>query len=126
MENGNSTSTMRIHGSQTQSQYVCIYVCTYNLYIHIYFAGRNVDFGYAPSKIYNYTFYAGDSEASPDANVSIVDDLHFEEKENFVISIIDVSLPYGYEMNENATATICIIDNDSKYLILLQIKIQFY
>ena len=107
---------------------VCMYVYTYVrimcTYIYIYFAGRNVDFG--PSKIYNYTFYAGDSEASPDENITIVDDLDFEEKENFVISIIDVSLPYGYEKNENATPTICIIDNDSKYLILLQIKIQFY
>lgn len=94
------------------------------MHIQIYFTGRNVDFGYAPSKIYNYTFYAGDSEALPDANISIVDDLHFEDKENFYISIINVSLPYGYQRGENGTATICIIDNDSKYLILLQIKTQ--
>ena len=103
-----------------------MYICMFNMYVRIYFTGGNVDYGYAPSKIYNYIFYAGDSEALPDANISIVDDLHFEEKENFSISIIDVSLPYGYEKNKNDSAEICIVDNDSKYLILPQIKTQLF
>ena len=86
----------------------------YSVYIQIYFTGGD-DYD-TPSKIYNYTFYAGDFEALPDGNISIIDDDKFEEKENFYISIIDVSLPYGYETNENGTAEICIVDNDSKYI----------
>ena len=75
--------------------------------------GRTVDYGYASPKIYNYTFYAGSTCASPDANITITDDLIAEKEEAFKISIIEGTLPFGVEAG--GPATVIINDNDSKY-----------
>ena len=74
--------------------------------------GGTVDFGYQPPKIYNYTFNVGSTCASPDANISITDDMVKENEETFKISIIDYSLPFG--VVSGGPATIAINDNDSK------------
>ena len=63
-------------------------------------------------KIYNYTFYAGSTCASPDANVTITDDMIREKNETFKIVIIDAALPFNVEARH--PATIMINDNDSK------------
>ena len=52
----------------------------------------------------------------PDANITITDDLEFENEEMFKISIIEAALPFGIEADEGGTATIFINDNDSKYI----------
>ena len=77
-----------------------------------YLSGRSVDFGYKTPKIYNYTFHAGSTCASPDANISITDDLISEKDETFEINIIDAALPFNVE--PGLPATIIINDNDSK------------
>ena len=74
--------------------------------------GRTVDFGYKSPKIYNYTFNVGSTCASPDANISITDDMKKEDEETFKISIIDYSLPFG--VVSGGPATITINDNDSE------------
>ena len=79
----------------------------------IMIAGRTIDYGYASPKIYNYTFYAGSTCASPDANITITDDLIAEKEEAFKISIIEGTLPFGVEAG--GPATVIINDNDSKY-----------
>ena len=81
--------------------------------MNIQFTGKAIDFGYAPSKIYNYTFHAGSICAYPDANVSITDDMMREDEETFHIVIIDAALPFNVKPGH--PATIIINDNDSKY-----------
>ena len=76
------------------------------------FTGRTIDYGYVPPKIYNYTFNAGSTCASPDANIAITDDKIKEDEEAFKISIIEYTLPFGVEAG--GPATIMINDNDSK------------
>ena len=77
------------------------------------FTGRTIDYGYAIPKIYNYTFHAGSTCASPDANITITDDTIKEDEEAFKISIIDYTLPFGVTAGD--PATIKINDNDSKF-----------
>ena len=87
------------------------------MYLHVCIdfdvTGRTIDYGYASPKIYNYTFHAGSTCASPDANITITDDLISENEETFEISIIEAALPFG--VKAGGTATIFINDNDSKY-----------
>ena len=78
--------------------------------------GRSIDYGYATPKIYNYTFHAGSTCASPDANITITDDGESEQQETFEIIIIDAALPFGVVADADGTATIFINDNDSEYI----------
>ena len=78
--------------------------------------GKNVDFGYVPPKIYNYTFHAGSVCAHPDANITIADDEQLEKDEKFEISIIKLALPFG--VKPGLPATIIINDNDSKFMCM--------
>ena len=78
------------------------------------FTGETVDYGYAPSKIYNYTFHAGSTCASPDASIKITDDMVAKEGvESFYIRIMPYTLPFG--VIPYGQATILINDNDSKF-----------
>ena len=90
----------------------CIYENKFWCVCH--FAGRMVDYGYATPKIYNYTFYAGSTCASPDADIKITDDMISEKEESFEICIVPFTLPFG--VKSGGPATIIIRDNDSKYL----------
>ena len=63
-------------------------------------------------KIYNYTFHAGSTCASPDANITITDDTIPEDEESFKIVMIDYTAPFGIKADDEAT--IKINDNDSK------------
>ena len=78
----------------------------------MHLTGRTIDYGYALPKIYNYTFHAGSTCASPDANITITDDMISEKEEKFEVSIIEDALPFGVETD--GIATIIINDNDSK------------
>ena len=80
--------------------------------MNIQFTGKAIDFGYAPSKIYNYTFHAGSICAYPDTNVSITDDRAEENEESFHIRIIPFTLPFGVKPGD--PAVFLINDNDSK------------
>ena len=77
-----------------------------------YLTGGNVDYGYKPSKVYNYTFHAGVTCASPEINILINDDAESEKVEKFEIFIIEPLLPFGVVAGK--PAEICINDNDSK------------
>lgn len=76
--------------------------------------GRAVDYGYSPSKIYNYTFHAGSTCAYPDANITINNDNEFEDDETFQIRLMKFTIPFG--IKDDGPAVITINDNDSKYV----------
>ena len=66
-------------------------------------------------KIYNYTFHAGSTCASPDANITITDDMQVENEETFQIALIDAALPFGVQAGPSTT--IIINDNDSEFYV---------
>ena len=96
--------------------FLCIHekclIFYFNNYFKLAFTGRTIDYGYIPPKIYNYTFHAGSTCASPDADITITDDMESEQEEAFKISIIEYTLPFG--VKALGPATIIINDNDSK------------
>lgn len=77
--------------------------------------GRGVDGGYDPPKQYEIVFPVGETCASPNEAIPIIDDRISEETEEFYFSIIDISLPLGVEVENYFT--IEIEDDDSKYSI---------
>ena len=98
--------------TEQHCSYTAVLACI-NLHVFYIPAGGAVDYGYAPSKIYNYTFHAGSTCAYPDANITITDDMIGEDDETFQIVIIDAALPFNVKAGQ--PATIIINDNDSKY-----------
>lgn len=78
------------------------------------FSGGGVDYGYVPSKIYNFTFPAGATCASPNVSIPITDDEISEYDETFHIAIMEISLPYGIKLGDVGRAIVRIEDNDSK------------
>ena len=48
-------------------------------------------------------------------NVTIIDDEIFEHSENFIISIVPASLPYGVVLGSAVNPVVTIEDNDCKY-----------
>ena len=90
-----------------------IITCALSLYaFYISYIGKEVDYGYDPSNIYNYTFHAGSICASPDIDIAINDDMISEDEESFHIRIIPNTLPFG--VISGGPALILINDNDSK------------
>ena len=76
-----------------------------------YFTGGGVDYNFTQT-VYKVTFPAGATCASFD--IPINDDMISEDFENFIITIMELSLPYGVELGGSKTATVTITDNDSK------------
>ena len=86
-------------------------------YIHVFsisYIGKGVDYGSDTSKIYNYTFHAGSTCASPDSNITITDDMISEDEESFHIRIMPFTLPFG--VITSGPALFLIRYNDSKQL----------
>ena len=93
-----------------------------NVNVH-YLIGKGIDYDYEPPKTpryYEYTFSAGDTCATPNHPIPIVDDKESEENERFVIRIVDDSVPYGALIRGGRQEVkVTIMDNDSKFLISL-------
>ena len=84
-----------------------------------YLIGRGIDYDYQPPQtpmFYEYTFSAGDTCATPDRPIPIVDDKESDENERFEIRIVDDSVPYGVRIRGRDYVTVTIKDNDSKCL----------
>ena len=47
--------------------------------------------------------------------IAMLDDDLFEGPENFLVVIVNTSLPYGVKLGETDTSAVSIIDNDSKF-----------
>ena len=78
----------------------------------MYFAGGS-DYGYGPSTYMKIIFPGG--VANVLLNVPIIDDTIFERSENFAISVVPVSLPYGVDLGSAANTVVTIEDNDCEY-----------
>ena len=63
--------------------------------------------------MYEFTFLAGETCATPVDPIPITDDRISERDERFRITIIKLSLPLGVQTSRDS-ATINIKDNDSK------------
>ena len=84
----------------------------------IYLTGRGKDYDYKPPpRFYEYTFSAGDTCATPDRPIPIVDDKDSDENERFEIHVVDDSIPYGVKIRGRDYVTVTIKDNDSKYFV---------
>ena len=81
------------------------------------FVGGGVDHSMENVEWYNITFPAGVTCSS--FNIPIKDDKKSEGDEQFTITIMEESLPYGVTLGENTTATATIIDNDSELVIYI-------
>ena len=79
------------------------------------FVGEGVDHSSEDLEQYEATFPAGVTCLSFD--IPIKDDEKSEGDEQFIITIMEESLPYGVILGENTTATATIIDNDSELVI---------
>lgn len=91
-----------------------------------YLTGKGIDYDYKQPqtpKVYEYTFSAGDTCATPDRPIPIVDDKESDENERFEIHIVDDSIPYGTQISGRDYVSVTIRDNDSKCLINLVGKI---
>jgi len=86
------------------------YYCFYGGHL----TGEGVDYGYSPPRMYNFTFPAGVTCATPDASIPIIDDSISENNEMFYIVILNNSLPYGIKFGSTNRAKVTIEDNDSK------------
>ena len=69
-----------------------------------------------PHRVFNYTFLAGEKFASPDGNITIIDDFHSETDEVLYLQILQVSLPYGIETKDKDPVQIIIVDDESELL----------
>jgi len=78
----------------------------------MYFAG-GIDYGYGPSTYMKIIFPGG--VANVLFNVPIIDDTIFEHSEDFAISVVPVSLPYGVVLGSAANTVVTIEDNDCEY-----------
>lgn len=77
----------------------------------IYFAGDE-DYLIPPNQIIKVIFPAGTISASFDVN--IIDDLQLEDSETFHVSIDELSVPFGVTLGFIKSATVTILDDDSK------------
>lgn len=92
------------------------FMCNHFLYIIGYFIGGGVDYGEVDNGgRYKVTFFAGTNSSSTE--IPIVDDLLFEQNEEFSIRVMEELLPFGVKLGENTTTDVKIIDNDSELLI---------
>ena len=90
-------------------------MCNHSLYIIGYFIGGGVDYGEVGiGGRYKVIFFAGTNSSSTE--IPIIDDLLFEQNEEFTIRIMEDLLPFGIKLGENATTDVKIIDNDSELL----------
>jgi len=78
----------------------------------MYFAGGS-DYGYGPSTYMKIIFPGG--VANVPFYVPITNDETFEHSENFTISVVPVSLPYGVVLGSAANTVVTIEDNDCEY-----------
>ena len=99
--------------------YVHIYHFYYLKHISIlYIAGGGVDCGYPLPIMYEYTFLAGETCATPVDPIPIIDDRISERDERFKFDIIRTLLPLGVRVSRNSI-TITIKDNDSKFKYII-------
>lgn len=91
----------------------CIIICTFNFG---YCAGL-IDYGFKPSTYLPVIFPAGVTSVSFD--IPIIDDRVLENRETFNISIYPISLPYGVILISPEKAVVTIVDNDSKFTIII-------
>ena len=77
-------------------------------------AGKGIDYGYKVPRVYEFTFTAGETCATPNDSIPINNDRICEEDERFRISIIEDSLPLGVQAGLRSIATITIVDDDSE------------
>ena len=59
-------------------------------------------------------FAAGQTSALFDVN--IIDDKEIEDTETFLVSIFELSVPFGVTLGITTSAEVSITDNDGKYL----------
>lgn len=71
-----------------------------------------VDYGTEPTTYIPVVFSAGMTSVSFD--IQIIDDKILENAETFTVSIDPVSVPYGVTLVTPDSATVSILDNDSK------------
>ena len=91
--------------------YTCI-LCL-NCLVNFWFTGGGVDYISGP---YTVTFHAGVTTAL--CNISITDDNLFENNEDIQIKINSSSLPDRVSVSNSGQATITIVDNDGKIILL--------
>ena len=77
------------------------------------FTGRGVDYGEGNKTQYLVIFPAGINCSS--FYIPIINDTCSEDDEEFSITIMKQSLPFGVELdNDNKVADVLIVDNDSE------------
>ena len=92
----------------------CIKFCFTGSLEYSYLVGGSVDYGYPLPIMYEFTFLAGETCATPIDPIPIIDDRISENDERFKISILKLSLPHSVQTSSRSTATVTIKDNDSK------------
>ena len=107
---------------------VCIYICMY-LYVLMHMHEKYYNYDYitggedyeAPENQYiKVIFPAGKTRVSFD--IIINDDNDMEGSETFRITIYDLSVPYDINLGSITSATINILDNDSKHTVAVYMQ----
>ena len=76
--------------------------------------------------MYEYTFLAGETCATPVDPIPIIDDRISERDERFKFDIIRTSLPLGVQASSRVSTRITIKDNDSKLIIIIYIYVAMH